>query len=488
MHKLPLKLQPQVSLPTRSIPYYNVLAATLNEYDLTIVHASPLSRRSKFLRPTCIAYPVDKDSRPRAATFLSKLLSRSYPHHNVACQRRIKVLINPYGGQGAARKWFTRDIEPILRNAGCELSVEQTRYKGHAVEIAEHLDVDAFDVVACCSGDGLPYEVFNGLAKKPDAYRALEKIAVVQLPCGTGNAMSINLNGTDSPSAAALAVVKGVRTRIDLMAVTQVVEGKEERYLSFLSQSVGIVADSDLGTENLRWMGDARFTVGFLWRLFGKTVYPAEVSVKVAIEDKRSIRRHFREYYAERVPSEQDEEEAVLQQHNTQQRAEPAPNVEQRRDDHNGRNESISGPLPALDTSISTPMDALTSAGWSPLTPYPTLGNFYAGGMPFMARDANFFQAALPADGCLDLITIDGKIPRSQALRMLLSVSKGSLFDFEEVKYRKVSGYRIVPASPQGYVSIDGESVPCSAFQVEVCRGLGCVLSRKGRFEAPGFD
>ena len=31
-----------------------------------------------------------------------------------------------------------------------------------------------------------------------------------------------------------------------------------------MSQTVGLVADLDVGTEHLRWMGDLRFVVGFL--------------------------------------------------------------------------------------------------------------------------------------------------------------------------------------------------------------------------------
>ena len=370
--------------------------------------------------------------------------------------------MNPFGGQGSAPKWYNRDIEPIFRAAGCELNVEHTRYKGHAREIAEKFDASAYDVVACCSGDGLPHEVFNGLAKQPDARRALASVAVVQLPCGTGNAMSINLNGTDSPSAAALAVVKGEITPLDLMAVTQVIDGREERYLSFLSQSFGIVADTDLGTENLRWMGDARFTVGFLARIFGKTTYPAAVSVQAREEDKRAIRRHCRDYRLR----------------------------QQQRDSTAGRdNENVpSGPLLPPATSASSSIETLTDAGWSPSMPMPTLGNFYSGNMPFMARDLNFFQAALPADGCLDLITIDGNIPRRRALAMMLATARGTLFDFEEVKYRKCTGYRVVPAQKRGYVSVDGESVPCVPFQVEVLQGLGRVLSRRGSFECVGVE
>lgn len=47
---------------------------------------------------------------------------------------------------------------------------------------------------------------------------------------------------------------------VDVFSVTQ--GGK--RSISFMSQSLGLMADLDIGTENLRWMGDARFVFGFI--------------------------------------------------------------------------------------------------------------------------------------------------------------------------------------------------------------------------------
>lgn len=47
---------------------------------------------------------------------------------------------------------------------------------------------------------------------------------------------------------------------IDLLSILQ----DEKRYFSFLSQAVGLMADLDLGTEHLRWMGSNRFVYGFL--------------------------------------------------------------------------------------------------------------------------------------------------------------------------------------------------------------------------------
>ena len=170
------------------------------------------------------------------------------------------------------------------------VSVVRTRHQGEGVDIAAAVDIDAFDTIVACSGDGLPHEVFNGLAKRSDARRALGKLAVAHIPCGSGNAMSCNLYGTYKAGPAALAIVKGVETPLDLVCITQ----GETRYVSFLSQSLGIVAESDLATENMRCMGGARFTVGFLARIFGGKVYPCDVAMKVEVEGAEAVREHYR--------------------------------------------------------------------------------------------------------------------------------------------------------------------------------------------------
>ena len=432
---------------TRAIPLFNILWAELFEFSITVHYAKPTSKRA--VRVDYINYNLETVDRRAAAAWISRLLDRAYG--NSQRQKRIKVLVNPFGGQGYAQKWYNRDIEPIFAAARCVVEVEKTAYTKHAVEIAERLDIDSWDVLASCSGDGVPHEVFNGLGKREDAARALKQVAVVQLPCGSGNAMSWNLNGTDSPSIAALSIVKGLRTPLDLTSITQ----GNRRTLSFLSQCVGIVAESDLGTENIRWMGAARFTYGFLVRLFGKTVYPCDLAVKVEIADKSAIKERYQAHARGDDPPEAGS-----------QNDSPA-----------------SGGLPPL--TFGTVNDPLPSK-WQ-LVPYEKLGNFYAGNMAFMAEDTNFFPAAVPNDGCLDLVTIDGDISRKAALRLLQSIETGTFFDSSEVMYRKIIGYRIIPKQKAGYISIDGEKVPWEPFQAEIHRGLGTVLSRSGRlYEASG--
>jgi sphingosine kinase len=479
----------------------------LTKIDLTIQYATPLGKSD--VQVAYMTYTLDPSSTTNAGhakDWVARLLDRAYGVSQR--QKRIKVLINPYGGAGKAAKWFTRDIEPILRAAHCEVDVERTSYMGHAVEIAEKIDIDAYDVIASCSGDGLPHEVFNGLARKPNATEALRRVAVVQLPCGTGNAMSWNLNGTKSCSMAALMMVKGIRTPLDLVSVTQ----GQKRIISFLSQAIGIVAETDLGTDNIRWMGSARFTYGFFVRLLGKTVYPCDIAIQTEIADKAAIKAHYSANVCKhhKSPKLASTSTSTLSCGITDD-GDTSPNT----------SSPTSTGLPALKYgTVQSPLPP----GWT-LTPYPTLGNFYSGNMAIMAEATPIFPASLPSDGLLDLVTIDGTIGRLKTIASLLAVENGTFFDMPHVNMRKVSAYRVVPrfgkwAKPSsankmqeksrvgrvmaalgmtggnskdnnnrdgGYISVDGEKMPFEPFQVEVHRGLGTVLSRSGFvYEADG--
>ena len=409
------------------------------------------------VRAASSTYPVPAAQHARAASWAARLLDRAYGR----AQRRprIKVLVNPFGGQGRAARYYERDIAPILAAAGCTPSVEQTQHRGHAAEIAARLDAGAWDVVACASGDGLPHEVFNGLGRRADAAAALAALAVANLPCGTGNALSWNLNGTDSPSVAALRVVKGVRTPLDLASVTQ----GGTRTLSFLSQAVGIVAEVDLGTEHLRWMGETRFTFGFLTRLLRKTLYPCDLAVKVEVGDKAAIRERYRTQVRER---------SELEERRQNQDAKHPPQ---------DAGEEGLPPLKYGTVEDELPKD------WT-MVRYDNLGNFYCGLLFYMAADMPFFPAALPSDGCMDLVTIDGDISLAKSLKMLVDVPKNTLFDNPLVRYQKVSGFRIIPRGRPSPIDIDGEHFPFQPFQAEVHPGLGTVLSRSGHsFEGPGL-
>jgi sphingosine kinase len=69
-------------------------------------------------------------------------------------------------------------------------------------------------VIATASGDGLVYEVINGLAARPDAKKAL-RIPIAPIPTGSANALCINLFGVEDTfniQLACLNLIKGTYT------------------------------------------------------------------------------------------------------------------------------------------------------------------------------------------------------------------------------------------------------------------------------------
>ncbi|KAL5336941.1 ATP-NAD kinase-like domain-containing protein [Aspergillus crustosus] len=429
---------------THSISLYNVLDTNVSSAGLTITYAEPAGKND--IAVTALQYKIADEEKANVEIWCSRLFNLAYG--NAQRYKRLKVLINPFGGKGTAARLYRTYAEPIFAAAHCELDVQETTHGGHATELAEQIDISAYDAIVCCSGDGLPYEVFNGLAKKPNAREALAKLAVVMLPCGSGNAMAWNLCGTGSVSVAALTIVKGVRMPMDLMSITQ----GQTRTLSFLSQSFGIIADSDLGTDNIRWMGAHRFTYGFLMRLMHRAIYPCDLAIKVVMDDKASIKNHYNTYVNGTTPQRSEEAEQP-------------------------------GGLPKLE--YGTVLDELPK-DWE-VVKGDTIGNFFAGNMAIVSKDTNFFPASVPNDGLMDIVAVDGTTSRTRILKMMTEVPEGTFFDMPEVDIRKALAYRLIPREKEGYVSVDGEKIPFEAFQVEIHKGLGTVLSKSGHiYEAPG--
>jgi len=434
---------------TQAISLYNVLDAEVNPSNLVITFAEHFSQND--VAVSVLHYRISEKEKPAIEAWVTNLLDQSYG--TAQRRRHLKVLVNPVGGKGSATSLYQTYAAPIFAAARCQVDVQPTEYRGHAIEIAEQLDINAYDAIVCCSGDGLPYEVFNGLGKRSKGREALAKVAVALLPCGSGNGMSWNCLGTGSVSIAALGIVKGQRAPLDLVSITQ----KDTRTLSFLSQSFGIVAESDLGTDHIRWMGAQRFTYGFLIRLLKRTIWPCDLHIKVEIDDKQAIKDHYATFVSRELDPNAD-----------QQRLEAA---------------EQSPALPELQYGT---VQSELPEDWESV-PGETMGNFYAGNMAIMSKDTNFFPASLPNDGLMDVVTIDGTVSRATSLKMMNEISTGGFFDLPDVKIRKATAFRLVPHEKEGYISIDGEQVPFEAFQAEIHRGLGTTLSKSElRYEADG--
>lgn len=53
-----------------------------------------------------------------------------------------------------------------------------------------------YDAIACCSGDGILYEIINGLMKRQDHSTAI-KIPLAIIPAGSGNGLAASISIVD---------------------------------------------------------------------------------------------------------------------------------------------------------------------------------------------------------------------------------------------------------------------------------------------------
>ncbi|TFB02598.1 Sphingoid long chain base kinase 5 [Trichoderma ghanense] len=431
-----------------TIPLYNVLWAEVRDNALVVDYAAPRKSSLKLKNWTfALPTPELETGDPSPEAFVAALIAAAYGEAKP--RKRAYVLINPNSGPGGALGKWKKHVKPFFEAARMELDVVTLSRGGEATELSEKVDIERFDTIMALSGDGTPYEIFNGLGKRSDAAKALAKIAVSHIPCGSGNAFSLNCNGSNDAGVSALAVVKGVVMPLDLVSITQ----GDRRVLSFLSQSLGIIAESDLGTENMRWMGNKRFEVGLVTRVLKKKCYPFDLSVKVEVDGKEMIKQHYKKHV---------EDHSLLSVDAVTNGAEGLPQLK-----------------------YGTVQDEVPT-DWETQS-YDNMGTFYVGNMAYMSPDANFFSAALPTDGLMDLVMMPANVSAMAVTKALLSVETGKFFDNPIVTYKKISAYRITPRNQQdGYISIDGERIPFEPFQAEIHRGLGRVISKRGVYEAEG--
>ncbi|CCE64876.1 hypothetical protein TPHA_0J00530 [Tetrapisispora phaffii CBS 4417] len=397
---------------------------------------------------------------------INAILKRSY--QNAKMYRRILVIVNPHGGKGNAKKIYLSKCEPILKASTATVDIAYTKYAGHAIDIAREVDLSKYDTIACASGDGIPYEVINGLNQRSDRVDAFNKLAVTQIPCGSGNAMSVSCHWTTDPSLATLCVLKGNEARIDLMACSQISYADISPKLSFLSQTYGVIAESDINTEFIRWMGPSRFDIGVAFNVFQRKKYPCEIYVKYAAEDKESVRVHF---------EQNKDSTALVFEETTCQLSSSSTSLQTKAN-------SIPKTLTDEDFELKYPLNKGVPTDWIKIDEDFTnnIGIFYTGKMPYIAPATNFFPAALPSDGAIDLIMTDARTPVSKTASILLSLDKGAHVLDENVVHTKILAYKIIPKLNGSLFSVDGEKFPLEPLQVEVMPQLCKTILRNGRF------
>lgn len=119
--------------------------------------------------------------------------------------KKILFIYNPRAGRGLIKNHLFEIIQTASED-GCIVTVFPTQAKGDATEIVQKLDLNEYERVLCCGGDGTLGEVMNGLMKS-----GCEKL-IGYIPAGSTNDFAASLGlPKDVHEAAEVAITGDVR-------------------------------------------------------------------------------------------------------------------------------------------------------------------------------------------------------------------------------------------------------------------------------------
>ena len=126
----------------------------------------------------------------------------------VIYMKRTLLIVNPRAGKMKA-KGALFDIIQALSDAEHRVTVELTKYSGHAAELAHELS-DDFDVIVCIGGDGTLNEVVTGILE------AGTECPIGYIPAGSTNDFGTTLGISKNVRKAARDIAEGIEKQIDV--------------------------------------------------------------------------------------------------------------------------------------------------------------------------------------------------------------------------------------------------------------------------------
>jgi diacylglycerol kinase family enzyme len=149
----------------------------------------------------------------------------------------------------------------VVRELGASLDLRtaQTRYRGHARELAAEAAGAAVDVVVTFGGDGTINEVVNGLMTEGGDPGAATRPAIAVIPGGGGNVFARTLGIPIAPRAAAVHIVEAIAAKITprLIGLSRAESPGviDQRYFTFAA-GLGLDAEVVADVERARASGN----------------------------------------------------------------------------------------------------------------------------------------------------------------------------------------------------------------------------------------
>ncbi|XP_072035771.1 sphingosine kinase 2-like [Amphiura filiformis] len=235
--------------------------------------------------------------------------------------RKLLVFINPTSGRRRGEQVFNKEVAPILNQAGIQFDTVVTTRQNHAREKASEMELEKFhDGIVIVSGDGLVYEVINGLMDRKDRMKAVQ-VPIGVIPAGSGNAMASAIlhrvgenYRKNAIMHAAFILTKPGSHPLDLISV----QTDTLQVISFLAVAWGIIADIDIESERYRFLGAARFTFGAFVRIINLRHYHGKLTyLPVDDPSKYQISKSSRIYPKDNDDETIHDDDEIQRQHMT---------------------------------------------------------------------------------------------------------------------------------------------------------------------------
>jgi sphingosine kinase len=382
---------------------------------------------------------------------IRRILSRDSP------SKPFLVYVNPNSGSGKAESLFEERIKPVWAEACIPYMLVKTKFPKHAFEHVKEVNLAEIRGIFVVSGDGLVYEILNGLMDRED-WREAIKIPIGQLPGGSANALSVIIcylakEAYLGLSSEAYAMHMGFISSkykiapMDLVAIDTTPE-KEKRGLvvnnrvySFLSVEWAILADIDFESEKYRFLGGFRFLFVALNRILNLKSYPGRLSF---------------------LPS--DTFTPKTKSFNIIQHPKVKNNAENYENSRSSK----------LDSRYLAPLNKPVPDDWMIIEDKFVF--FLAVQKPLIAKDFISWPESSLDNNEILLIFIKAGITKLQAIKIFLETETGEYLNNELVESVRVKAFRIEPFEENSYLMVDGESVPYGPLQAEVMEEkLNCI-------------
>ena len=193
------------------------------------------------------------------------------------------AVVNPAAGGGRCGRLAAPALER-LRAAGVTLDVVETRFPGHAIQLAREGYSEGYRRFIAVGGDGTSYEIVNGLfAHTPCG----ERVSLAFLPLGTGNSFLRDFSdrGVDYATEALLS---GRSRPCDVLRLKH--KGGVIHYINLLS--IGFTADvAALTNREFKRLGELGYLLGVLCCLvrLDRRAFPLRVDGAPAIDRRRCL-------------------------------------------------------------------------------------------------------------------------------------------------------------------------------------------------------